>query len=329
MKRIKKYAAALVVLAALFGMAACVSTSKNSEENLTKKYRKGKGFVKITAGSFQMGTNNEEYDDKPVHNVTLTRDFYICDHEVTQEEYEAVMGTNPSWFDGTKGKEASAREHQKRRPVEMISWYMALVYCNKRTMAEGFTPCYTINGSTDPADWGDLPGDNDEIWDNVTCDFSANGYRLPTEAEWEYAARAGDTEVNVNTYSGAGRDLNRLRFYCWFRENDGNRTHEVMTTTANAWGLYDMCGNVWEWCWDRWPPSGLYPEGNVTDPTGDSEGNVTDPTGDSEGIIRIRRGGSFGCGSGFCSVTIRGQGLTWRPDNYNGIRVVRTASTRL
>ena len=146
-------------------------------------------FVRIPAGSFQMIDQFEHQ-----LTVSLTRAFFICDHEVTQKEYKDIMGTNPSKFKANPEK----GEIQENRPVEEVSWFDAIEYCNRRSVKEGLAPCYKINGSTDPDKWGDRQALSD---DYVVCDFTANGYRLPTEAEWEYAARAGENCIDYVWYS--------------------------------------------------------------------------------------------------------------------------------
>ena len=227
---------------------------------------------------------------------------WCSDHEVTQAEYQSVMGSNPSYFSGTN------------KPVEQVSWYDAITYCNKRSLKEGLTPCYTVSGVNFSGSVSVPTTINNATWNEADCNFSANGYRLPTEAEWEYFARGGNVTNNgQTTYSGS----NTIGDVAWYRENAYDvgtsspdyGTHPVKTKAKNSLNLYDMSGNVWEWCWDWY--------GSIS--------ASTLSTGASSGSNRVLRGGSWGTVATYCSVAYRrsyGPGIR----GYDvGFRVVRTA----
>mgnify|MGYP003295223508 CR=1 FL=1 len=269
------------------------------------------GFVLVEAGTFQMGSNDGYDSNKPVHEVTITKDFYMGIYEVTQAEYEEFCSYGSSFPSSSYGD-------GDNYPAYNVSWYDALVYCNKRSETEGLTPCYSIDDSPNPEAWGEVPSTyndpNRSKWDAAICNFEANGYRLPTEAEWEYAARAGDNTVDSLTYSGTS-DVNELEKYAWYYDNSDSTTHEVGKKEANAYGLYDMSGNVWEWCWNWYTDS--Y---NTT-----TEGG-SDPTGSSAGSYRVYRGGSWNYYSGSCAVSYRNFNYPFGRGSLLGFRVVRASS---
>ena len=264
-------------------------------------------MVLIPSGTFQMGSNQGVDANKPVHEVTITKSFYIGKYEITQAEYEKYCsyGENkPSSRDGIG----------ENHPAYYVSWYAALVYCNKRSIAEGLTPCYSILNSTVPDEWAPVPTSSDSTWDAVECDWNANGYRLPTEAEWEYAARAGDNTVDSLIWSGTS-DEYKYDDYVWHGDNSLNTTNEVGRKKANNFDLYDMCGNVQELCWN-WYTS-------TYDTT--LEGGM-DPLGANLGTKRVIRGGSWGTFIAQCAVSTRSSVSPYNCRSNIGFRVVRSAN---
>jgi len=227
-------------------------------------------MVYVPSGSFEMGKElgtAGSGDNTPVHTVTLTG-FYMGKYQVTQAQYQAVMGTNPSYFSSNP----ASGDVQGNRPVEQVSWYDAIEFCNALSIKEGLSPYYSIDKvNKDP--------NNTNSWDDmkwtVTRNSTANGYRLPTEAQWEYAAKGGNGTPGNYTYSWS----NTVGDVAWYWENSNSITHEVGKKQPNGLGIYDMSGNVWEWCWDWY---GSY-----------SSGAQTDPQGAASGDFRVVRGGSW------------------------------------
>jgi formylglycine-generating enzyme required for sulfatase activity/TolB-like protein len=234
-------------------------------------------MVQVEGGTFQMGNNRSFYDsEKPEHTVTVNS-FYMSKYEITRKEWQEVM----------KRRNIPGGDNL---PVT-VSWYDAIEYCNERSKKEGLIPCYRGSG------------------DNITCDWNANGYRLPTEAEWEYAAKGGNKDYLIYLYSGS----NNAATVAWYIDNAKNKNEvkPVGTKVPNSLGLYDMSGNVSEWCWD-W-------EGNYTN-TAKNNPHGPDPANDWGGS-RIIRGGS--CNSSIREITTTNRGSTWAGWSVGGIRVVR------
>jgi len=253
------------------------------------------GTVLIPAGTFQMGSPEGEPNRLPYetqHQVTLSRDFLIQITEVTQAQWQALMGNNPSNFMG-----------DTNRPVEQVSWYDAVAYANALSVADGLPKAYNLSGCSG------TPGARNYSCSNVTLTastpYATTGWRLPTEAEWEYAYRAGSS-----TAWYFGPDSSLLGTHAWFDGNSGNTTHPVAQKQPNAWGLYDMAGNVLEWCWD-W--SGNYP------------GTVTDPVGPTSSSGRVVRGGSWGGGASYARAADRDYSA---PGGRNGALGFRLARSR-
>ena len=353
MKKGLKVFATVLMAGVLFGFAACKTeaedNSGNSQSSGTTETTETipEVFVKV-AGTTITGaayTNNYTGVFPEGRTVTLS-DFYMGKYEVTQAEYKEVMQNQKVTVDGTEytleAEPSYCTEANKstygvnfgtdygKRPVEGVTWYDAVYYCNARSKAEKLTEAYNI--TVTKVESKHITGAT------VTLVDKANGYRLPTEAEWEYAARGGDQKVADWNYTFSGADtasgtsytsnsnsgLDAVGWYCYnndtgttgstdvTNDNSGKGTHEVGKKAANRLGLYDMSGNVWEWCYDWY--------GSTSSET------VTDPVGPASGSNRVSRGGSWYNYADYCTVSYRD---CYTPNDRSsdlGFRVVRSSS---
>ena len=232
-------------------------------------------MVRVAGGTFKMGSTDSDADDdeETIHDVTLS-DYYICQHTVTQQQWQKIKRKNPSYFKGDT------------LPVEEVSWYGCVEYCNALSRHYGLKECYRINGTT-----------------VSLLNGGRGGFRLPTEAEWEFAARGGKMSRN---FKYAGSD--NLDEVAWYDGNSNSKTHPVCQKKRNELGLYDMSGNVWEWCWDRYDSYPSSPQSN--------------PLGASSGSSCVRRGGSWSNSFTYCRVSYRNYDAPGYRNNFLGLRLV-------
>lgn len=248
-------------------------------------------LVEIPAGSFIMGNNrNISQSEMPAHPVSISRSYLVSKYEVRNMEWNMIMPRSPSW------------SQQDSLPVENVTWFEAVDFCNRLSLRSGLVPAYSIRGDT------------------VQCFFSASGYRLPTEAEWEYFARAGtSTEFysgNPNSFYSACLDSDTLERVVdeigWYCLNSQSSSHASGQKKPNAFGLYDVIGNVGEWCWD-WLDGNYY-----------RNSTSIDPTGPSSGLLRVVRGGDFTVGVLDSRVSSRRLSAHPATHTYSiGLRIIR------
>jgi formylglycine-generating enzyme required for sulfatase activity len=240
----------------------------------------------LPGGEFLMGSDKGNPDEAPMHKVKLSP-FLIDKFEVTHGLFAKAQLPNPShWQDNPK------------KPVERVRWRDAKQYCNERSLLEKLKPCYN------------------EKTPDFDCDYAANGYRLPTEAEWEYACRAG---------TGGAFDFgpaDKLRQFSWFADNATEKTHAVGDKKPNRWGIFDLYGNVSEWCEDVYSAT-YYKESAAVDPPG--------PPNPGKDVKRVMRGGSWKASADMCGATVRQAERTGDSDacfftDYCGFRCVRRAT---
>lgn len=244
------------------------------------------GLIFVEGGAFQMGSSRGETHEMPVHAVQISS-FYISPFEVTQSLWQTVMKGSISNQRARMKPAGRLRGKGRYHPMYFVSWYEAIDFCNRLSQLNKLDPCYSGSG------------------EDLICDFTANGYRLPTEAEWEYAARGGQESRKYN-YAGS----NSLDVVAWYNGNSALKAQEVGHKVPNELGLYDLSGNVYEWCWDRFSKY--------------SAEDQIDPSGSGTMDYRVFRGGSWSHGAEYSRNSFR---LAYPPErrgNNLGFRMVRT-----
>jgi formylglycine-generating enzyme required for sulfatase activity len=318
--RMKKVVTALVSVALGVSVFACQSVSSSTPSSLKSVQTEGAdetspyiGTLKyVPVGAFQR-------DENPADVSVITKPFHLSQYDITRAQFLSVMGTDPSLLINSTGTSD---------PAQQVNWYQAIAFCNKLSLKEGLSPVYTVPGvDFSKLSFTSIPVSNDSTWDSVSFDANANGYRLPTETEWMWAALGaskdalpGDVVQGVNRggylkgYSGStephGAQSN-VNNYAWTAsvEPAPTRTNPVGKLLPNELGLYDQSGNVFQWCWDWYA---AYPSGTLVDYTGPASGS-----------FRIDRGGGWANDATGCTVAIRYYGNPPLQGNNFGFRVAR------
>lgn len=268
----------------------------------------------VPAGQFQR--------DATASNISvITQPYRMSQHEITRQQFFDILGTDPSDTTISTDTTASTGSTTITDPVQKANWYHAIAFCNKLSLAEGLTPVYAVTGvNFTTLTYASIPTTNNATWNAATATWTNNGYRLPTEMEWMWAAmgapadgQGGGTNTTgyLKGYAGSteGAGQTNIVNYAWYSINSSSKTHPAGTKTANELGLYDMSGNVYEWCWD-WYAS--YPTGTQTDYRGAAAG-----TG------RVARGGGWGDDASYCTVAFRSGYFPYFQGSGVGFRVVR------
>ena len=313
----------MVTFASLVLLVLMLTKCTDPTNDLTKdsSFSLGLTMVNVPAGTFQR--------DETETNISTVSAFKMSQHEITREQFETIMGADPSNTTYSSGP---------TDPVQMTNWYHAIAFCNKLSIAEGLTRVYDVIGIADDAAWQSLtfasiPIENDDNWNSATANWSAKGYRLPTEMEWMWAAMGAPadgqgSDPNTTGYTkdfsgstGSNAIGNYAVFGYWGSETGRTTTERTnpagsKTSGANELGLYDMSGNVWEWVWDWYADDGTWPNYAIT-------GTHPDYRGADSGTYRIIRGGSWYGLASDCTVAHRSNLPPETQDADFGFRGVR------